>query len=130
MYQHPEPTEIVANTLFPASASLHVDVVAEATTGGLAQLVEQIQDRERGGVLQDPKAIAVPLPVGNNNDSSAMQLLIQHLEDQKEEVKLAAKTASEHSTGFSSRSKGYKEPQDQTLTESEEEDAVYVPFEY
>ena len=130
MYQHPEPTEIVTNTLFPASASLHVDVVAEATAGGLAQLVEQIQDRERGGVLQDPKAIAVPLPVGNNNDSSAMQLLIQHLEDQNEEVKLAAKTASEHSTGFSSRSKGYKEPQDQTLTESEEEDAVYVPFEY
>ena len=65
MYQHPEPAEIVPNTLFPASASLHVDAVAEATAGGLAQLVEQIQDRERGGVLQDPKAIAVPLPVGN-----------------------------------------------------------------
>ena len=101
MYQHPEPTEIVTNTLFPGSASLHVVVVAEATTGGLAQLVEQIQDRERGGVRQDPEAIAVPLPVGNNNDSSAMQLLIQLREDQKEEVKLAAKTVSEHSTGIS-----------------------------
>ena len=59
-----------------------------------------------------------------------MQFLIKHLEDQKQEVRLGAKSASEQSSGFSSRSKCHKEPQDQTLSESEEEDAVYVPFEY
>ena len=56
-----------------------------------------------------------------------------HLEDQKQEVVFGAKSTPasyEHSTGMSSGSKDQDTPQEESYSESGDEDAVYVPFEY